>query len=118
MDFDGFVPSVESRTVTIGVRFGPEWMVWGAPGDDSNHRMDYNLLMRTSIAGEVARVDLLLGYSWVGGSASSWGGNVFKGGADLRFKLFANGAGLLFKVSSSRVTTFVGVGLFLGYDAN
>lgn len=120
VDLDLFVPSVESRAMTVGVRFGPEWTAWGGAGGGGEERMDYNLYWRMSVGGRIARFDLLLGYSWEGTTAnsSSPADNLFKGGAELRLKLLSNGTGLLFKVRGSRVGPFLGVGLFLGYDAN
>jgi len=120
VDFDLFVPSVESRAMTVGARFGPDWTGWSGAGGGGGERMDYNLYMRTSVGGRVARFDVLLGYSWEGTTAtpSSPADNLFKAGAEVRWKLLTNGTGLLFKVNGSRAGGFVGVGLFLGYDAN
>lgn len=103
----------------VGIRLGVEWQGTVGAGGDQNYYRDLNILFRVTAAGERGRFDVLFGTSSRGRDA--WGfspANEFAGklGAEGRLNIIGDIFGFLGKVSISERLTFVGIGLFIGFD--
>ncbi len=115
-----FVNLTKESTGKVGLRLGAEWVGTGGAGGDRNFYHDLNALLRISAAGDRGRFDILLGTCVRGRDTWGFGPSnelASKIGVEVRLNIVSNYLGLLGKVSISERLTFVGVGLFLGYDS-
>ena len=113
-----FVNLTRDSSGKVGLRLGAEWLGTAGAGGDRNFYHDLNALVRVTAAGERGRFDILLGTCARG--RKEWGlANELaaKIGAEGRLNIIGKYFGLMGKVSISERLTFVGVGLFLGYDS-
>lgn len=95
----------------VSRRGGPGGRTGGSPF------LDYNFLVRSTIADEMLRFDVFLGFAY---HTSMKKNNASKGllkyGGELRWKVAPGVFGLLLKFNRTKSTGTGGIGLYFGWD--
>lgn len=119
VDID-FLRHTTGRYSSLGIRVGVEHFETGGPGGRTGGSpyIDYNLLLRSTLAGEKLRFDAFLGYAYHTSGLPQFypSTGLVKYGAEFRWKIAPGIFGLLLKANGTKSAEVFGVGFYLGWD--